>query len=116
LLPYPEKLKLSFAAVALLTPGLAALWAGSKMLAEPSQQRAGMSRLAVSSLLYYLLLALVWAIDPTQLGGGVDGMDMPELINRLVGAAMTFLTVPLVLLLVAAGESGARVTHPSSPD
>lgn len=53
LLPYPETVKLFIAAVALLTPGLAALWAGTRMLAEPSEQRAGMSRLATSSLLYY---------------------------------------------------------------
>lgn len=106
LLPYPETLKLSIAAAAVLTPGFAALWAGTKMLAEPSDQRAGMSRLAVSSLLYYLLLALVWAVD----------MDVPDLMNKLAGVALTFLTVPLVLLLVAAGESAARVTRPSSPD
>jgi hypothetical protein len=106
LLPYPETLKLSIAAVAVLTPGLAALWAGTKMLAEPSDQRAGMSRLAVSSLLYYLLLALAWAVD----------MDVPDLMNKLAGVALTFLTVPLVLLLVAAGESAAPITRPSSPD
>lgn len=100
LLPYPEALNLSFAAVALLTPGLAALWAGSKMLAEPSEQRAGMSRLAVSSLLYYLLLALVWPIE---------GIDIPGLINGLVAGVLGFVTIPIVLLLVAAGESGARI-------
>ena len=105
-LRYPEQLKQSIAAIALLTPGCAALWAGSKMLAKPSDQRAGMSRLAVSSLLYYLLLALVWAIKD---------IDIPGLINSLVGVVLTFLTVPVVLLLVAAGESGARVTRPSSP-
>jgi hypothetical protein len=116
LLPYPDTLKLSIAAVAVLTPGFAALWAGTKMLAEPSDQdhppslrspqRAGMSRLAVSSLLYYLLLALVWAVD----------MDVPDLMNKLAGVALSFLTVPLVLLLVAAGESAAPITRPSSPD
>jgi hypothetical protein len=107
LLPYPEQLKQSIAAIAVLTPGCVALWAGSKMLAEPSQQRAGMSRLAVSSLLYYLLLALVWSIT---------GIDIPDLINELASSVVSFLTIPLVLLLVAAGESGARVTRPSSPD
>jgi hypothetical protein len=65
-----------------------------------------MSRLAVSSLLYYLLLALVWAVD----------MDVPDLMNKLAGVALSFLTVPLVLLLVAAGESAAPITRPSSPD
>jgi hypothetical protein len=100
LLPYPEVLKQSLAAIALLTPGCAALWAGSKMLAEPSEQRPGMTRLAMSSLLYYLLLALVWPIKD---------IDIPGLINGLVGSVVSFLSVPLVLLLVAAGESGARV-------
>ncbi|HEX7826381.1 MAG TPA: hypothetical protein VF477_15880 [Mycobacterium sp.] len=98
LLPYPEVLKQSLAAIALLTPGCAALWAGSKMLAEPSEQRAGMTRLAIGSLLYYLLLALVWPIV---------GIDIPGLINGLSGV-VGFLAIPLVLLLVAAGESGAR--------
>jgi hypothetical protein len=107
LLPYPESLKHTIAAIALLTPGCVALWAGSKMLAEPTEQRAGMSRLAIGSLLYYLLLALVWPIE---------GIDIPALINGLVSGVLGFVTIPLVLLLVAAGESGARVTRPSSPD
>jgi hypothetical protein len=110
-------LQQSLAVIALLTPGVAALLAGAKMLGETSEQdfppslrspqRAGMSRLAVSSLLYYLLLALVWAIT---------GIDIPDLINKLATSVVSFLTIPLVLLLVAAGESGARVTHPSPLD
>jgi len=106
LLPYPETLKLSIAAVAVLSPGLAALWAGTRMLAQPSEQRAGMSRLALSSLLYYLLLALQWAV----------GIDVTALMKGLEGVALNLLTVPLVLLLVAAGESGARITPSSSRD
>jgi hypothetical protein len=107
LMPYPQRLNQTIAAIALLTPGCVALWAGTKMLAEPSEQRAGMSRLAVSSLLYYLLLALVWAIE---------SIDIPGLISLLVTSVVGFLTIPLVLLLVAAGESGAYVTRQRPAD
>jgi hypothetical protein len=103
LLPYPETLKQSIAAIALLTPGCAALWAGSKMLAEPSEQRAGMSRLAVSCLLYYRGHRHTWidqrsgeqcrrlphhsARPAPRRGRRVRSPRHPPVIARLMGAA-----------------------------
>ena len=83
---------------ALLTPAIASIWKHLSGLDPELAGRPALRALAVTCLGYATLAALVWTI-------GISGGDV---INSL-STQVLFLSVPIALLLVAAG-SAARPT------
>jgi hypothetical protein len=84
---------------ALLTPAIASIWMHLSSLDPELAGRPALRALAVACLGYATLAGLVWAI-------GISGGDV---INNLSTQVLNFLSVPIALLLVAAG-SAARPT------
>ena len=84
---------------ALLTPAIASIWKHLSGLDPELAGRPALRALAVTCLGYATLAALVWTI-------GISGGDV---INSLSTQVLNFLSVPIALLLVAAG-SAARPT------
>ena len=96
-LPEPARRGLLIAAV--LTPPSASIWTHLSGLDPELAGRPALRALAVTCLGYATLAGLVWTI-------GISGGD---LINNLSTQVLSFLSVPIALLLVAAG-SAARPT------
>jgi bacteriorhodopsin len=71
---------------------VAAIWSILADLVKPAKQQEGFIRLCASTLLLYLLLALAWALN--------DGAT--ALVQGISGLMLSYLAIPLVLLLVAA--------------
>jgi hypothetical protein len=84
---------------ALLTPAIASIWKHLSSLDPQLAGRPALRALAVTCLGYATLAALVWSI----------GISAGDVINNLSTQVLNFLSVPIALLLVAAG-SAARPT------
>ena len=84
---------------ALLTPAIASIWKHLSGLDPELAGRSALRALAATCLGYATLAGLVWTI-------GISGGDV---INNLSTQLLNFLSVPIALLLVAAG-SAARPT------
>jgi hypothetical protein len=95
----PEPARRGLLIAALLTPAIASIWKHLSGLDPELAGRPALRALAVTCLGYATLAGLVWTI-------GISGGD---LINNLSTQALNFLSVPIALLLVAAG-SAARPT------
>jgi hypothetical protein len=95
----PEPAQRGVLLAALLTPAIASIWKHLSGLDPEPAGRPALRALAVTCLGYATLAALVWTI-------GISGGD---LINNLSTQVLNFLSVPIALLLVAAG-SAARPT------
>ena len=97
----PEAARRGLLIAALLTPAIASIWRHLSGLDPKLAGRPALRALAVTCLGYATLAGLVWTI-------GISGGD---LINNLSTQVLNFLSVPIALLLVAAG-SAARPTVP----
>jgi hypothetical protein len=114
LMPAPDQAKRWLAVFALAGAAIGTVWSLTAALARASERSSAVVRLATSTLLYYLFLALAWLLPPAS----------TDAIKSIPGAVQPFLTIPLVLLLVAAGEAAMKsddegvppVTHPSFPE
>jgi hypothetical protein len=95
----PEPAQRGVLLAALLTPAIANIWKHPSGLDPELPGRPALRALAVTCLGYATLARLVWTI-------GISGGD---LINNLSTQMLNFLSVPIALLLVAAG-SAARPT------
>ena len=95
----PEPTRRALLIAALLTPAIASIWKHLSGLDPELAGRPALRALAVTCLGYATLAGLVWTI-------GINGAD---LINNLSTQMLNFLSVPIALLLVAAG-SAARPT------
>lgn len=92
LMPNPQSVTQWLAVLALVTASVAAIWSILADLVKPAKQQEGFIRLCASTLLLYLLLALAWALN--------DGAT--ALVQGISGLMLSYLAIPLVLLLVAA--------------
>jgi hypothetical protein len=95
----PEPARRGLLIAALLTPAIASIWKHLSGLDPELAGRPALRALAVTCLGYATLVGLVWTI-------GISGGD---LINNLSTQVLNFLSVPIALLLIAAG-SAARPT------
>jgi hypothetical protein len=91
----PEPAQRGLLIAALLTPAIASIWKHLSGLDPHPAGRPALRALAVTCLGYATLAGLVWTI-------GISGGD---LINNLSTQALNFLSVPIALLLVAAGSA-----------
>jgi hypothetical protein len=95
----PEPAQRGLLIAALLTPAIASIWKHLSGLDPGLAGRPALRALAVTCLGYATLAALVWSI----------GISAGDVINNLSTQVLNFLSVPIALLLVAAG-SVARPT------
>ncbi|KLO31564.1 hypothetical protein ABW16_01610 [Mycolicibacter heraklionensis] len=104
LMPNPPSLKLWLAVLALVTAAVGAIWSILADLAKPAEQRDGFVRLCTSTLLLYLLLAFAWTLT--------DGAT--ALVQGISGLVLSYLAIPLGLLLVAAAADEQTTEHATS--
>jgi hypothetical protein len=80
---------------ALLTPAIASIWKHLSSLDPELAGRPALRALAVTCLGYATLTGLVWTV----------GTSSGDVINNLSTQVLNFLSVPIALLLVAAGSA-----------
>jgi membrane protein DedA with SNARE-associated domain len=81
---------------ALFTPAVASIWKHLSGLGPEPAGRPALRALAVTCLGGATLAGLVWTI----------GISAGDVINNLSTQLLNFLSVPIALLLVAAGSAG----------
>ncbi len=78
--------------LAILGVGAASVWQDARFFPDQDEQRRAMIRLGTTTLFYYVLMAAAFAID----------IDVVALVNGLEQWTLSFFSIPLALLLVAA--------------
>lgn len=89
----PEALQVLPILAVFVGPGIASIWHDARAFEDPDEQRRAMIRLATTTLFYYSLMATALA-----------NQNVAAVVNDLEQWALSFLSIPLVLLLVAARE------------
>lgn len=94
----PERLALLPVLLAVVGPGFAILWTESAGLRDAYRRRHAMVRLATTSLVYCGIAAVFWQIE----------FDMSDYLDRISQFALSVLSIPLLLILVAAHQPTRR--------
>src|SRR5581483_1893271 len=88
----PQQLQLIPLFIAVLGPGVVIAWKETAALRDAALTRQAMIRLATTSLVYCQIATVFWLTD----------FDVPDYMMRLSDFSLAYMSVPLLLLLVAA--------------